>query len=95
MDITMQFNDIVDVIELTDSDHLAEAIDIFNSQGIVHTNNLPFLNIVYENAAHVLLKKLNQIGFNGDVQLAKGKDDDYAIFDADKLSETEAISKLK
>jgi hypothetical protein len=91
----MQFNDIVDTIELTDSDHLADALDIFNTQGVVHANNLPFLNVVYENAAHVLLKKLNQIGFKGDAQLAKCSDGDYAIFNADKLSENEAISKLK
>ncbi|WP_139683588.1 hypothetical protein [Vibrio tasmaniensis] len=91
----MLLNEIVEVIELTDSDHLSEALEEFNLHGVVHSSHLPFLNVVYDNAKPNLLKKLGDIGFKGKVQYTKLVSGDYIIFNADTYTPEQASSKFR
>ncbi|MEZ8105574.1 hypothetical protein DS893_17155 [Vibrionales bacterium C3R12] len=91
----MLLNDIVQIIEMTDTDHLSQAIDTFNEQGRIHSDHLPFLNVVYDKAGNLLLDKLNSIGFKGAPQYAKDLNGDYVIFDANKFTSEEALSRHK
>ena len=91
----MLLNEIVEIIELTDSDHLSEALEEFNLHGVVHSNRLPFLNIIYENAEPNLLTKLSNIGFKGDLQCAKSPSGDYIIFNAGTYTSEQASSKFE
>ncbi|MEZ8166770.1 hypothetical protein AB4232_05570 [Vibrio sp. 10N.286.46.A8] len=91
----MLLNEIVEVIELTDSDYLSEALEEFNLHNVVHSNHLPFLNIVYDNAKPHLLKKLCSIGFKGQIQCEKLISGDYIIFNADTYTPEQASSKFR
>lgn len=91
----MLLNEIVEIIELTDSDHLSEALDEFNQHGVVSANRLPFLNVVYDKAKPNLLKKLSSIGFKGELQCAKKHNGDYIIFNANTFTSEQACSKFE
>ncbi len=91
----MLLNEIVEIIELTDSDHLSEALEEFNLSGAVHSNQLPFLNIIYDSAELNLLTKLRNIGFKGDVQCTRSPSGDYIIFNADTYTSEQASSKFE
>ncbi|KJY83570.1 hypothetical protein TW81_07265 [Vibrio galatheae] len=87
----MLLNDIAQIIEFTDSDHLSQAMDIFNQKGAVHSNQLPFLDVIYANASHLVMKKLTSIGFKGIAQCTQTRRGDYIIFDANQLSREDAL----
>ncbi|MDN3681605.1 hypothetical protein QWZ04_14870 [Vibrio tapetis subsp. quintayensis] len=91
----MLLNDIVEIIEMTDTDHLSQAMDTFNAQGRVHSNSLPFLNVVYDKAGSLILEKLSSIGFKGVAQYTKTLEGDYIIFDANKFTAEEALISSK
>ncbi|PTP89785.1 hypothetical protein CWO04_03830 [Vibrio splendidus] len=81
----MLLEEVVEIIELTDSDHLSQAMELFNEHGFVDTESLPFMNVVFETAPDHLAKKLSQIGFKGLVQVEKNKDaSGFTIIDADR-----------
>ncbi|MGP8307108.1 hypothetical protein [Vibrio sp. YIC-376] len=88
----MLLDDITQIIEFTDSDHLSQALDIFNDKGAVHSNHLPFLNIIYAKASNLVLEKLTSIGFKGNAQCTPTHCGDYIIFDANQFSVEEALS---
>ncbi|WP_295891474.1 hypothetical protein [uncultured Vibrio sp.] len=90
----MLLEEVVEIIELTDSDHLSQAMDLFNEHGFVQAQYLPFMNVVFETAPEQLAKKLSQIGFKGEVQVEKNEDgSDYVIFDA-KRTQIEGLTLL-
>ncbi|MGR5177282.1 hypothetical protein ACPV4B_20310 [Vibrio parahaemolyticus] len=94
----MRLEQVVEIIEFTDTDHLAHAMEVFNQHGFVSDALLPFLGIVFEQAPDQLCDKLNQIGFKGKVTLAmvdtSTAEPSYVIFNADQYNENEAIDKV-
>ncbi|WP_299693147.1 hypothetical protein [uncultured Vibrio sp.] len=82
----MLLEEVVEIIELTDSDHLSQAMALFNEHGFVDTESLPFMNVVFETAPEQLAKKLSQIGFKGTVQVEKNEDaSGFIIVDAERV----------
>ena len=88
----MLLEEIVEIIEFTDTDHFSKSIDLFNEQGIIHDKELPFLNVVFDKAPQQLATKLSRTGFKGNVQIAKSeKTLNYVVFDSARVSLTEAV----
>ncbi|PMH76629.1 hypothetical protein [Vibrio cyclitrophicus] len=82
----MLLEEVVEIIELTDSDYLSHAMELFNEHGFVDAESLPFMNVVFETAPDQLAKKLSQIGFKGLVQVEKNEDaSGFTIIDADRV----------
>lgn len=46
MESKMLLEEVVEIIELTDSDHLSQAMELFNEHGFVDAESLPFMNVV-------------------------------------------------
>ncbi|GDY26929.1 hypothetical protein [Agarivorans sp. Toyoura001] len=69
--LVMLLQQVLDVIEFTDSDQLSSAIEQFNHHGVLRSDLLPFMSVVFEKAPEQLAKKLSAVGFNGDVQVAQ------------------------
>lgn len=94
----MRLEQVVEIIEFTDTDHLAHAMEVFNQHGFVSDALLPFLGVVFEQAPGQLCNKLSQVGFKGDVTLAvvdkATAESSYVVFNADQYSENEAIDKV-
>ena len=85
MESKMLLEEVVEIIELTDSDHLPHAMDLFNEHGFVSAEHLPFMSVVFETAPEHLAKKLSQIGFKGLVQVEKSEDaTGFVIVDAER-----------
>ncbi|KII77347.1 hypothetical protein [Vibrio renipiscarius] len=91
----MLLNDVIQIIEFTDTDHFSEAMDDFNAHGITHSNQLPFLNVVYDKAESALLEKFGKIGFKGNVQLVKTAQGDYIVFDANQFDVEDVLLKFE
>ena len=82
----MLLEEVVEIIELTDSDHLSQAMELFNEHGFVDAEHLPFMTVVFETAPEHLAKKLSQIGFKGLVQVEKSEDaTGFMIVDAEQI----------
>ncbi|MCQ1060328.1 hypothetical protein ACQKPX_14680 [Photobacterium sp. DNB23_23_1] len=85
----------VEIIEYTDSDTLAQAMDVFNETGIVSGAKFPFLNTVFDNAPVELSERLGVVGFKGCINLAEviTRQDvrGYVIFDSERFSLAEAV----
>ncbi|WP_210441754.1 hypothetical protein [Vibrio crassostreae] len=82
----MLLEEVVEIIELTDSDHLSQAMELFNEHGFVDAEHLPFMTVVFETAPEHLAKKLSQIGFKGLVKVEKSEDaTGFMIFDAEQI----------
>lgn len=90
----MLLNEIAEIIEFTDTDNLSDAMDIFNAEGLVHSNQLPFLDVIYDKAEALLLEKLARIGFKGRPQCVKTADGDYILFDEMKLSAQDVLTQF-
>lgn len=87
----MLLEEVVDIIEYTDSDQLSKALDIYNANGIVGSDAFPFLSIVFNKAPTQLASHLAGIGFKGDVSITKSATSSlYAIFDKTRYQLTEA-----
>ncbi|MCW8345820.1 hypothetical protein MD535_07335 [Vibrio sp. ZSDZ65] len=86
---------IAEIIELTDSDHLARAMEIFNQSGSVSDEYLPFLNAVFEQAPELLVTRLTKLGFKGTIVIAqvnhaagvKG----YVLYDSERVTNVETL----
>jgi len=95
----MLLKQVVDIIEHTDSDHLSEALELFNENGIILGSLLPFLNVVLDKAPVPLCHKLKSIGFIGDIrliQIKKNKDQRYyAVYDLTRFSHVKAKEWLE
>ncbi|MFA0085429.1 hypothetical protein [Vibrio sp. 10N.261.51.F12] len=91
----MLFEQIVEIIEFTDSEHLAKAMDIFNQTGTVSDEHLPFLSVVFEQAPEQLIARLVGIGFKGQVVITRienaagGKG--YLLIDAERIKVGEPL----
>ena len=82
----MLLDEVVEIIELTDSDHLSQAMELFNEHGFVDAEHLPFMTVVFETAPEHLAKKLSQIGFKGLVKVEKSEDaTGFMIVDAEQI----------
>jgi len=90
----MLLNEIAEIIEFTDTDHLSDAMETFNAEGLVHSSQLPFLNVVYEQADKLLLEKLARIGFKGNLQCLKAVNGDYIIFDTSRITTEDVLTKF-
>jgi hypothetical protein len=90
----MLLEDVVEIIELTDSDSLAQALERFNQQGMVAADMLPFMNVVFDKAPEQLCSRLAQSGFKGRPTLTlvgeKVPGRSYVVFDAEQFSSAEA-----
>ena len=92
----MLLEEVVEIIELTDSDHLVQAMDLFNEHGFVHAEQLPFMKVVFDTAPEHLIKKLSQVGFKGKVEIVKAEGvSDYIVFDADRAESEGAVNWSK
>lgn len=88
----MLLEEVVEIIEFTDSDHLSQAMERFNEYGFVDAKLLPFMDIVFETAPEQLAKKLSQSGFNGQVRVEKNDDaSGFLIIDAGRTQLQDAI----
>ena len=92
----MLLEEVVEIIELTDSDHLSQAMELFNEHGFVHAEQLPFMKVVFDTAPEHLVKKLSQVGFKGKVEIVKAEGaSDYIVFDAARAESEGAINWSK
>ncbi|WP_102313533.1 hypothetical protein BCV29_18330 [Vibrio cyclitrophicus] len=83
----MLLEEVVEIIELTDSDYLSHAMELFNEHGFVDAESLPFMNVVFETAPGQLAKKLAQVGFKGLVQVEKSTAaaSGFIVVDAERI----------
>jgi hypothetical protein len=90
----MLLEQLIEIIEYTDTDHFAEALNRFNENGIISGSTLPFLNVVFEKADVPLCNKLKSIGFIGQIEVTSAKTNqdktEYAIYDSARFSSTDA-----
>lgn len=95
----MLLEKIVEIIELTDTDTISEALETFNKCGIVSGSAFPYLNVVFDSAPKQLCSKLKQVGFKGLVDIAKinkeGAGNCYAVYDSIRYSRSDAQSWLE
>jgi len=95
----MLLEKLVEIIEFTDSDSLAEALTIFNQQGIIASSALPYLAVVFDNVPTQLCNKLKQVGFKGDIHIVNLNTDRkancYAVYDSGHFSANEAQAWLE
>lgn len=95
----MLLEQLIEIIEFTDSDSLADGLETFNQTGIIAHTALPYLAVVFDNAPTQLCHKLKQIGFKGSVNIAHLNTDAlghcYAVYDAADYSHDEAQSWLE
>lgn len=95
----MLLEQLIEIIEFTDSDSLADALQSFNEQGIIANSALPYLAVIFDNVPTQLCNKLKQVGFKGDIYIAvlntdsKGKC--YAVYNASRFSANEAQGWLE
>jgi len=95
----MLLEQLIEIIEFTDSDSLADALESFNEQGIIANSALPYLAIIFTNVPTQLCDKLKQVGFKGDICItalntdSKGKC--HAIYDACRFSVNDAQAWLE
>jgi len=87
----MLLNELAEIIEFTDTDHLSDAMDIYNAEGLVHSNQLPYLDVVYDKAEALLLEKLARVGFQGSLKCIQTENGDYILFDEVKLSAQDVL----
>ncbi|GIC76717.1 hypothetical protein [Moritella sp. F3] len=95
----MLLEQLIEIIEFTDSDSLADALQVFNHQGIIANSALPYLAVVFDNAPTQLCHKLKQVGFKGDIDI-KGLNTDskgqcYAVYDTNRFNAIEAQGWLE
>jgi len=95
----MLLEQIVEIIEFTDSDTLADALDKFNLHGIVASAALPYLDVIFDKAPIYLCTKLKQVGFKGTVDIVNlntdRKGNCYAVYDSARYSHNEAQGWLE
>lgn len=94
----MLLEEVVEIIELTDSDSLAQALEQFNQQGMISADMLPFMNVVFDKAPEQLCSRLVQSGFKGRPELTlvaeKVPSRSYVVFDAEQFSSVDAQNWL-
>ncbi|ASI92013.1 hypothetical protein [Vibrio mediterranei] len=97
----MQLEQIEEIIEFTDTDHLSQAMEVFNEQGLVSQELLPFLNVVFDKAPEKLCHKLSRIGFKGQpaiISTSSACDSavtQFFIFNASVLSVSDVLNQIE
>ena len=95
----MLLEQLIEIIEFTDSDSLADALESFNEQGIIANTALPYLAVIFANVPTQLCDKLKQVGFKGDIHIVNlntdSKSNCYAAYDACRFSANEALAWLE
>lgn len=95
----MLLEQLIEIIEFTDSDSFADALESFNEQGIIANSALPYLAIIFENVPTQLCDKLKQVGFKGEIHITTlntdGKGKCQAVYDASRFSVNEAQAWLE
>ncbi|MGR5285288.1 hypothetical protein ACP3V5_08215 [Vibrio maritimus] len=88
----MRLEHVIEIIEHTDSDLFAGAIEQFNAQGIVTDGQLPFLDVVYQSAPEALCQRLASAGFKGRPQVTSGiLFNGFVIYNAEMFDEERAL----
>ncbi|MCJ2377378.1 hypothetical protein LNL84_11110 [Vibrio sp. ZSDZ34] len=91
----MLLEQVVEIIEFTDSDHLSNAMESFNEKGIVLDADFPFLPVVFDKAPSQLSARLSRIGFMGQLQIAEFTDQRgvmrHVVFDSNRIPLHEAL----
>ncbi|MCL9775791.1 hypothetical protein [Vibrio methylphosphonaticus] len=89
---------IAEIIELTDSDHLAQAMEIFNQNGSVLDEYLPFLNVVFEQAPELLVMRLSKLGFKGTIVITQVNGTEgfsgYMLYDAERITHKRTLAPV-
>ena len=88
----MQFEEVIEIIELTDSDTLSDAVESFNQNGKISDSSLPFLNVVFELAPDQLCNKLAEAGCKGKpaiISRQKQESKHFIIYDKSRFKEEE------
>ena len=95
----MLLEKIVEIIELTDTDTISEALETFNRCGIVSSAAFPYLDVIFDSAPKQLCSKFKQVGFKGVVDIIKVTSDGvgscYAVYDSIRYSKSDAQSWLE
>lgn len=95
----MLLEKIIEIIELTDTDTISQALEKFNKSGIVSSSVFPFLNVIFDSAPKQLCNKFKQAGFKGSIDIANIKTDgiktEFAVYDSLRYSKSEAQNWLE
>lgn len=92
-------HEVLETIRNISSADVAEAMASFNRYGIVSDTAMDYTRVVYEHGESQLCRKLNEVGFSGEIKVV-GKYIDhegnvYAIYDPTIYTADEALSWLE
>lgn len=94
----MLLEEAVQIIDFTDTDSFAEAMDLFNQEGVISSSMLPYMKVVLDTAPAQLCTKLKSVGFKGKVELVRPHNsdsaNDYVIYDAERYSQDKLAAFL-
>lgn len=92
----MQLEQVLEIIEFTDSDLLETAMQRCNQYGVVTSDHFPFLDCVFEQAPNELCARLMRLGFKGDlevrVQVGERKDTQYVVVDTERVADLSLVA---
>ena len=95
----MLLEKIVEIIELTDTDSISEALETYNKCGVVSNVVFPYMDVIFDRAPKQLCSKFKQVGFKGMVNITKISTDSmenyYAVYNPIQHSKNDAQSWLK
>ncbi|MGL6258709.1 hypothetical protein [Vibrio sp. WXL210] len=92
----MQLEQVLEIIEFTDSDLLETAMRRCNQEGLVSSEHFPFLDCVFEQAPNELCARLMRLGFKGDLEVRVQVDEreytQYLIVDTTRVADVSLIA---
>jgi hypothetical protein len=94
----MRLEEIIQILEFTDTDTLEQALNDFNAHGFVNGAVLPFMNVVLEQAPELVCHKLKQTGFHGKPKIAQiaptSQERCYVVYDSARYSVEEVQQQI-
>lgn len=94
----MRLEEIIQILEFTDTDTLEQALNDYNAHGVVNGAVLPFMNVVLEQAPGQVCHKLKQVGFHGKPEIAQisptSQDRCYVVYDSARYSIEDAQQQI-
>ncbi len=90
----MRLEDIIQIIEFTDTDTLAEAMEIYNRNGMVQSALLPYMQVIIDQAAEPVCHRLKQTGFRGQPEILDISDGLSVVYDLTRYSADEVRQRI-
>ncbi|PWI33854.1 hypothetical protein DI392_06540 [Vibrio albus] len=98
MELFMRLEEIIQILEFTDTDTLEQALNDFNTHGFVEQALLPFMNVVFEQAPVQLCSKLEQVGFHGNPAIIRinpeSQGGSYIVYDTTRYCADEVQKQI-